>query len=74
MCIRDRHKETMLLARDRGEQTLLESHLRRSKECAGALLNTFISTNGKEYTDKDLLLTFNLEAFSKSSKVILKKK
>ena len=65
------HSETMLLARDRADQTLLESHLRTSKDCASALLNTFISTNGKEYTDKDLILIFDLEAFSKGSKVTI---
>lgn len=42
-------------------QTALEGLLRTNGECAKALLSSAISTNGKEQTDKDLLLVYDLK-------------
>ena len=63
------HEFTDLRVKDNEHHTLLEGLLRSNGECAKALLSTRISTNGKEHTDKDLLLIYDLEIFTKSTQV-----
>ena len=63
------HKDTDLQVKDYQQHTLLEGLLRTNEECAKALLTSGISTNGKEQTDRDLLLIYDLEIFTKSVQV-----
>ena len=63
------HEDTDLRVKDRDQHTLLEGLLRTNGECAKALLSSGVTTNGKEHTDKDLLLIYDLEIFTKSVKV-----
>jgi hypothetical protein len=64
------HPDTDLQAEDRDHRSLLESLLRTNRECAKTLLSTGISTNGKEHTDKDLALVYNLKLFAKKSQQV----
>ena len=63
------HEDTDLRVKDRDQHTLLEGLLRTNGECAKALLSSGVTTNGKEHTDKDLLLIYDLEIFTKSVQV-----
>ena len=63
------HEDTDLRVKDHEQHTLLEGLLRTNGECAKALLSSGVSTNGKEHTDRDLLLIYDLEIFTKSVQV-----
>ena len=63
------HEDTDLRVKDHEQNTLLEGLLRTNAECAKALLSSAVSTNGKEHTDRDLLLIYDLEIFTKSVQV-----
>ena len=63
------HEDTDLRVKDRDQHTLLEGLLRTNGECAKALLSSGVTTNGKEHTDKDLLLIYDLEIFTKPVQV-----
>ena len=63
------HEFSDLRVKDNEHHTLLEGLLRSNGECAKALLSAGVSTNGKEHTDKDLLLIYDLEIFTKSTQV-----
>ena len=63
------HEDTDLRVKDHEQNTLLEGLLRTNGECAKALLSSGVSTNGKEHTDRDLLLIYDLEIFTKSVQV-----
>ena len=63
------HEFTDLRVKDNEHHTLLEGLLRSNGECAKALLSAGVSTNGKEHTDKGLLLIYDLEIFTKSVQV-----
>ena len=65
------HEDTDLRVKDKDQNTLLEGLLRTNGECAKALLSSGVSTNGKEYTDRDLLLIYDLEIFTKTVQVIM---
>ena len=65
------HEETDLRVKDHDQHTLLEGLLRTNGECAKALLSSGVSTNGKEHTDRDLLLIYDLEIFTKSVQVVV---
>ena len=65
------HEETDLRVKDHDQHTLLEGLLRTNGECAKALLSSGVSTNGKEHTDRDLLLIYDLEIFTKSVQVVM---
>ena len=64
------HEDTDLRVKDKDQHTLLEGLLRTNGECAKALLSSGVSTNGKEHTDRDLLLIYDLEIFTKSVQVV----
>ena len=63
------HEDTDLRVKDHEHHTLLEGLLRTNAECAKTLLSSALSTNGKEHTDRDLLLIYDLEIFTKSVQV-----
>ena len=65
------HEDTDLRVKDKDQNTLLEGLLRTNGECAKALLSSGVSTNGKEYRDRDLLLIYDLEIFTKTVQVIM---
>ena len=65
------HEDTDLRVKDHDQHTLLEGLLRTNGECAKALLSSGVSTNGKEHTDRDLLLIYDLEIFTKSVQVVM---
>ena len=65
------HEDTDLRVKDKDQNTLLEGLLRTNGECAKALLSSGVSTNGKEYTDRDLLLIYDLEIFTKTVQVFM---
>ena len=51
------------LERDKEGKTVLQIFLKTNIENAKALLCSKIDTNGKDYNDNDLLITFDLDLF-----------
>ena len=48
-------------------KTVLEALLKNNSECAKTLLSSGISTNNKEFNDRDLIFIYNLKMLTKES-------